>query len=76
MRKTKYGNLEILSSLMDGEAFEDLERSVEVLRQQKLQLKKILQNVPQNAMQEEAVKNMRKLLEQVNGILVAVDRIN
>ena len=61
---------------MDGEAFEDLERSVEVLRQQKLQLKKILQNVPQNAMQEEAVKNMRKLLEQVNGILVAVDRIN
>jgi len=76
MKKIRYKNLEILSSLMDSEAFQDLEHSVETLRQQRDVMEKMLGNAPQNGLQEKALEEIQGFLKQVNGILTAVDRLN
>ena len=76
MEKIRYKNLEILSSLITDEAFQDLERSIETLHQQRDLMEKMLRNAPQNTLQEKALEDIHGLLKQVNGILTAVDRLN
>jgi len=68
--------MELLSSLMGNEAFQDLEHSVEILRQQRNVMKKMLCNAPQNTSQEKALEEIQGLLKKVNNILISVDRLN